>query len=84
MPGFDGTGPYGNGAVGFGRGSCGKGARASFMGRALGRGAGAGAGFRGRGYFMNQRQDFTKEEELNLLKEERDELNRKIRQLEGD
>lgn len=46
MPGYDGTGPFGNGRPGRGLGPCGRSARP--FGNRLGRGAGFGGGYRWR------------------------------------
>jgi hypothetical protein len=57
MPGFDGTGPFGDGRPGRGFGPCGRfdtTARRGFGGgRGRGRGPGGGYGYRNRGYYYD-------------------------------
>lgn len=53
MPGFDGTGPLGDGRPGRGMGPCGRGARP--FGNRMGRGGGFGGGRRSRCYWDSPR-----------------------------
>ncbi|MBU3905108.1 MAG: DUF5320 domain-containing protein [Nanoarchaeota archaeon] len=67
MPGRDQTGPNGMGRMGErGMGPCGK-------GMMYGRGFGRGCGFR---------QTITKEEEIEILKQEKESINKKLEELE--
>ncbi|MFH1479239.1 MAG: DUF5320 domain-containing protein [Candidatus Omnitrophota bacterium] len=83
MPGFNGTGPLGRGPMtGGGRGYC-----ALPVGRGMGRGLGRG---RGRGWrFCNYAadalypQELSSDQELNLLKEEKNAIESRIKELEG-
>ena len=84
MPGFNGTGPMGQGPMtGGGFGPCGRG-----LGIRRGRrfGMGRGAGFRrGRGYrFWGTNQNYTKESEIEALKREKEVIEQEIAALEND
>ncbi len=79
MPGQDRTGPTGQGPMtGRGMGPCGRG-----QGYGGGRGFGRGAGFgRGMGWRAAAPGPLTKEEEKKLLEEEKQEIEKRLKELE--
>ncbi len=81
MPGFDGTGPLGQGPMtGGGFGPCGRG-----LGRGLrrGRGFGMGRGFRRR-FWGTTPVDYSPENELEILKKEKELIEQDIAALEKE
>lgn len=85
MPGLDGTGPFGQGAMtGRGLGPCDYGMRRGFLGRGYGRGLGRRFGFgRGFGFGYAQRTAFT--EPLTLTKAEQKKiLEAELKEIEAE
>ncbi len=81
MPGFDGTGPWGMGpGTGWGLGPCGGGFafRRGFGRRFWGPGFGRGWGW--RWWWMN----YSPEDELNFLKQQRDFIDQRIKEIEDE
>ena len=78
MPGFDGTGPWGMGpGTGWGVGPCGG-------GFAFRRGFGRGWFGRGRGFGWRwMARNYSPQNELEMLKQQRDFLNERIQELES-
>jgi len=83
MPGFDGTGPFGQGPMtGWGMGPCGRGFRRGFgAGRGMGFGRGFGRRFF-RGYGANP--NYSIEDELEMLKREKELIEQEISGLEKE
>ena len=82
MPGFDGTGPWGMGpGTGWGLGPCGagRGFRRGF-GRGFGPGPGFGRGFGWRWWWMN----YSPEDELEMLRQQKDFIEQRINELENE
>ena len=83
MPGYDGTGPMGQGPLtGGGLGPCGRGLGRGY-GRGMGRGRGRGLGIRrgGRGLGL-ARQNYSPEDEVEALKREKELIEKEIESLE--
>ena len=91
MPGGDGTGPMGQGPMtGWGAGFCGGFGRAGNPNRGYGRGYGRGLGWRNRfcrrifpgwGFGRNVPAPLTDQDELNLLKEQAEQLQQDLQQV---
>ncbi len=80
MPGFDGTGPWGMGpGTEWGLGPCGAG-RGFRRGFGRGFGPGFGRGFGWRWWWMN----YSPEDELEMLRQQKDFIEQRINELEND
>jgi len=72
MPAMDGTGPLGTGPIGGGRGPCGR-------GHGFRRGFGRGFGFR---YWAGRPLELSKEERVKILKAEKEDIEKALKELE--